>query len=365
MGSSEAATSYAPDVAYQEENLSRTETPENDQEVDQNGEVRRSLKEQSRDDIADYAFLPIKRPALIKFYYNQRDMRWVPADVDMRQDRQDWDTKCDDGMKRFVKGILAFFVPADGIVTANIFSNFQQDTSMYKEAAAFYAEQAAMEMVHSEMYSLTAEALIRDRKELHMLYNSIDHFPAVRRIADFMFKYMDKAQPLPVRVIAFACVEGVLFNSAFASIYWIKKKNILRGFCKANEFIARDEAIHTCFACVLFTLICARDDQETPDVEHVHEIIDEAVDTNAEFIRDILPVEMIGMSSEDLLEYTKCTADALLVSLGYKKLYNSENPFDWMAVISLPNRTNFFEDKVSEYAKQSQGDFVFDLDDEF
>lgn len=324
-----------------------------------------SIDEQAKDDVKDYAFYPIKRQSLIEYYYNQREMRWVPADVDMRQDRQDWDNKCDENLKTFIKGILAFFVPADGIVTENIFQNFQSDTSMYKEAVAFYAEQGAMEMVHSEMYSLMAQSLIRDRSELSSIFNSIDNFPAVKRIVNFMFKYMDRGQSLPVRIAAFACVEGVLFNSAFASIYWIKKKNVLRGFCKANEFIARDEAIHTRFACVLFMLICMRDDQTRPSANIINELIEEAVDVNAEFIKDILPVEMIGMNSDDLLTYTKCTADALLVSLGYEKLYKMENPFDWMAVISLPNRTNFFEDKVSEYSKQKEGGLVFDLNVEF
>lgn len=348
----EEVVSYSPDPEYQDDPASKAEFGED--------QPPQSFEEQALDDVKDYSFLPIKRPSLIGFYYDQRAMRWEPADVDMRQDRQDWDTKCDENIKRFVIGILSFFVPADGIVTENIFKYFQEDTSMYKEAVAFYAEQGAMEMVHSEMYSLMAQSLIRDREQLSKVFNSIENFPAIKNISNFMFKYMDRSCSLPERIIAFACVEGVLFNSAFASIYWIKKKNILRGFCKANEFIARDEAIHTRFACVLFMLICARADQVRPTTDRVHNLISEAVDTNAAFIRDILPVEMIGMSSDHLLDYTKCTADALLESLEYPKLYNVENPFDWMAVISLPNRTNFFEDKVSEYAK-SDGNFVFDL----
>jgi len=329
-------------------------------------EVKQTLEEQSQDDINDYAFLPIKRPSLIKFYYEQRDVHWVPADVDMRQDRQDWDERCDENLKRFVIGVLKFFAPADGIVTENIFKNFQEDTSMYKEAVAFYAAQGAMEMIHSEMYSLMAQTLIRDRKMLDSVFNSIENSPSVKAIANFMFKYMDRELcTLPERIVAFACVEGILFNSAFASIYWVKKKNLLRGFCKANEFIARDEAIHTRFAVVLFELICTRKDQIRPSSDRIFEIVGESVRTNEKFVKDILPVEMIGMNSSDLIDYTKCTADALLISLGYEKMYKVDNPFDWMAVISLPNRTNFFEDKVSEYAKHTEGEFTFDLNAEF
>lgn len=325
-----------------------------------------SIQEQSRDTPNDYAFLPIRRPALIKYYYEQRDVYWVPADIDMRSDRQDWDTRCDKDLREFVIGILKFFVPVDGIVNENIFDNFRADTSMYKEARAFYGLQCGIETIHSEMYSLMAETFVRDPKVLEGIYNSISTSPAIKRITDFMFKYMDRDTcTLPERIIAFACIEGILFNSAFAAIYWIKKKNVLRGFCKANEFIARDEAIHTRFATTLYSLVCLRDDQERPSQTRVHEIVNEAVATNESFIRDILPVEMIGMSSDDLVDYTKCTADALITSLGYDTKYKVSNPFDWMAVISLPNRTNFFEDKVSEYAKHSEGEFSFDLDAAF
>jgi len=323
-----------------------------------------SLKEQAKDDVKDYSFFPIKRKQLIDLYYDQRSMRWVPADVDMRQDRQDWDTRCDENMKRFVIGILSFFVPADGIVTENIMKNFQDDTSMYKEAVFFYSEQSSMETVHSEMYSLMAQALIRDENTLNKIYNSIRDVPAINSISNFMFKYMDRSRPLPERIIAFACVEGILFTSAFASVYWIKKRNILRGLCKANEFIARDEAIHTLFACELFKLISIRDDQSRPSQERAFEIVNEAVNVNIAFIRDILPVELIGMSSAELSDYTRCTADSLLNLLGYGKLYSVQNPFDWMSIISLPNRTNFFEDKVSEYSKSDEV-FVFNADASF
>jgi len=310
-------------------------------------------------DLEDYGFFPIKRPELIKYYYSQREIRWVPADVDLRTDRHDMDT-CDPDTQSFIEGILGFLVPADGLVGENLFKNFQEDTSFWKEARAFYAEQAATEVVHGEMYSLMAQTLIRDPTKLNKIFNSIRTYPSVKRIAEFMKKYMDRKYSLAERIIAFACVEGVLFNSVFAAIYWIKKRNILRGFCKANEFIARDEGIHTKFAVALYLLACKEKKMASAGKDRVYEIINEAVETNTQFIEEILKVDKIGMTVRDLVEYTKCTADALTVSIGHEKLYDAVNPFDWMAVISLPNKTNFFEDKVSEYTQQTESEFVFD-----
>jgi ribonucleoside-diphosphate reductase subunit M2 len=175
-----------------------------------------------------------------------------------------------------------------------------------------------------------------------------------------MKKYMDRKYPLAERIIAFACIEGILFNSAFAAIYWLKKSNLLRGFCKANEFIARDEAIHTRFA-VIFYLLASKYEKIIPASENrIHKIVNEAVEVNISFINEILRADKIGMNSEDLILYTKCVADSLITSLDSNPLYNAKNPFDWMVIISLPNKTNFFEDKVSEYTQQVEDKFVFD-----
>jgi len=314
------------------------------------------------DDVDDYTFLPYRRKALMKHYYDQRDIRWVPADMDMRTDRFDYDNKITEDMRTLIKVILAFFTPIDGMVCENLFENFQKDTSFWKECRCFYAEQNAMETIHSEMYSLMAKTLIRDQQELNKIFNAVREYPAVKRISEFIKKYMDRSYTLPERIIAFACVEGILFNSAFVPIYWLKKRNVLRGFCKANEYIARDEGIHLRFAVTLFLMNNMRKKCEAYDRFSIYNIINEAVDVNRQFIEEILPVELIGLSSSDLLKYTKCTADALLISIGYDKMYNEENPFDWMSVISLPNKTNFFEDKVSEYTQNSkgEGEFLFD-----
>lgn len=313
------------------------------------------------DDEDDFGFFPIKRPMLIEHYYDQRNNHWTPSDLDMTEDREDYD-KCDNNIKEFINGILAFFVPADGLVVRNIFSRFQKDTSFWKEAVSFYSEQGSMETIHSEVYSLMADVLIRDRETLLKIQNSIKHYPSVKKIADFMKKYMSRDYTLAERILAFACIEGILFNSAFTAVRWLKKRNILQGFCKANEWIARDEGIHTRFAVVLFILVLMRVGAAKPTMEHVNKIVMEAVEVNRFFINEILKADLIGLSNEDLLKYTKCTADALLLSLGYPILYGEQNPFDWMSIITLSNKTNFFEGKVSEYAQVDDGEFVFDED---
>lgn len=306
-----------------------------------------------------YSFFPIQQPLLIKFYDEQKKAHWVPADIDMRQDRQDLEAQ-DLDIQESVIGIIAFFTPSDGYVNENLFENFQRDTSFWKEARAFYAAQAFMETIHSEMYSLMALTIIRDPVKLNDIYYADRTYPCVKRIAQFMKKFMDSSIPLADRIIAFACIEGILFNSAFAFIYWLKKRNILRGFTKANEFIARDEGIHTRFAVALY-LLASKESRIVPAaLGRAHEIVEEAVNVNIQFINDILKVDRIGMNAPELILYTKCTADALLESLDHRKLYNVENPFDWMAIISLPNKTNFFEDKVSEYTQQIEAEFVFD-----
>ena len=311
------------------------------------------------DDDNDYTFYPIKRPALIKYMYEQRELHWVPSDIDMRTDRHDYNHRCDDNMRTFLNGILALFAPLDGLVGENI-DNFKKDTSFWKECRAFYSEQGSMETIHGEMYSLMAQVLIRDVNKRKEIFDSIKTYPSVGKIAAFMKKYMDRSYSLAERIIAFACVEGVLFNSAFAAIHWLKKKNILRGLCKANEFICRDEGIHTRFAVTLYLMVTQRIQTPPASPDRVLEIIQECVKVNEEFMKEILIVEMIGMSSTDMINYIKCTADALAVSLGHSKIYNIENPFDWMAIISLPNKTNFFEDKVSEYSQKAEGEFIFD-----
>jgi ribonucleotide reductase beta subunit family protein with ferritin-like domain len=314
-------------------------------------------------DIDDYTFLPIKRPQLIQYFYDQCNIHWGPHDIDFRDDRNSFD-KCDENMRTFVKGILSFFVFSDGLVIKNISQNFQEDTSFWKECSFFYCAQNFMETIHSQTYSIMADVLCgRNHQELQDIFDAFRKSPAVAKIAEFMEKYMDRnLYTLPERIIAFCCVEGILFTSAFASVYWIKGKKILEGFCKANEFIARDEALHTRFGVTLYAMICTREDFKIVEPSRVYEIINEAVLANQLFVEQIIHSELIGLNSGDLVNYTKCTADALLVSLGYNKLYNVTNPLDWMSVIALPNKSNFFENRVSEYTRNTTGEITFNDD---
>jgi ribonucleoside-diphosphate reductase subunit M2 len=316
------------------------------------------------DDEDDMGFFPIKRPMLLKYYYEQRENHWLPSDLDMTEDRRDYDM-CTTPEKDFINGILAFFIPADGLVVRNIFRRFQKDTSFWKEAVAFYAEQGSMETIHGEVYSLMADVMIRDHDLLKKLQNSISQYSSVGKIASFMKKYMSRDFSLLERILAFACIEGILFTSAFTAVRWIKKRNILLGFCKANEWISRDEGIHFKFAVALFLMICMRPNNEKPSMEKVYNIVEEAVDINKDFINEILKADLIGLSNEDLLDYTKCTADTLLESLEYPKLYNAVNKLDWMSILTLPNKTNFFEGKVAEYSQVENGEFIFDEDADF
>ncbi len=324
---------------------------------------------------SDYAFLPIRRPTLIKYFHTQLDMFWVLTDIDMSSDPHDWNilSESEDGRKiqQFVKGLLSFFAPADGLICENLSRRFMKDTSFFKEASAFYSIQGAIEMIHSQVYSEMVRVLIRDEEERDIILKGDKNSPSVGKIKNYMAKYMDRGVPLPERILAFVCVEGILFNSAFAGIRWIMRQNILPGFCKGNEFIARDEAIHTMFGLELLRIVCMMNEYSFPTEEKCKEIISEAVNVNKEFIYEKCPSGMSGMTPKKLKQYSRCTADELMEKqLGYSKLYNVENPFEWMTMISLPNKTNYFEDRVSEYAKQSAMDpskihFEFDLNVDF
>lgn len=314
-----------------------------------------------------YSYFPIEYECLEKYYQLQKNMFWTAQDIDYKGDRDDWES-LDDDTKRFVKFILFFFAQADGIINENLIDNFKKETSKYKEARYFYAAQEFIEVGHNETYSNLIETFIRDPEEKKIAFDAINNFPSIKKISDWMFKWMVQSIPLTQRIIAFACVEGILFSGAFAGVYWIKRKNILEGLTKANEYIARDEALHTEFGVALYhtmTKIDKNSGFEPLSKEKVHSIISSATSVAEEFIKDALKVELIGMNSEKLIKYVKCTSNKLSESLGYGKIYDVINPFDWMAIIGLPNKSNFFETRVTEYGKQSKSDFEFDLEIEF
>ncbi len=320
---------------------------------------------------ANYSFLPITRPKLLKFYETQRDVFWVPQEIKYSSDRSDF-LKLDAGTQEFIKFVLAFFAQADGIINENLIDSFQKDTRRYKEAGYFYIIQAAIELIHNETYSLLINAIITDADERNKVLDGVHNYPEVGAIADWMFKWMslrkgpfEDLTNLRERIVAFACIEGVVFSSAFAAVYWLKKKNVLPGLCKANEFIARDERIHTLFAVELYHELV----RELPPLSNkrIAEIISSAVDLTETFTRSALKVDLIGMNADEMIKYVKCTANGLysLFTNTLTKLYDVTNPFLWMITIGLSNKTNFFESTVTEYAKEEAGDDEFDTDAAF
>lgn len=317
-------------------------------------------------DFTDLAFLPIKNKVLERLYQKQKNVFWTAQEIDYTNDRSHWD-RTTDSVRHYVGFLVKLFAQLDGIVNENLTENFKRETSVYaKECAMFYAIQEAMEWGHNETYSLLIKTFIRDPVEQVQSLNSIKHYPAIRKIAEWSFSWMDASRPLLERVIAFTCIEGVIFSSAFAGIYWVKRMNILHGLTKANEWIARDEAIHTEFGVALYHhLTTVWRKFELLDEQRVHEIIRSAVDTTEIFTREAMNVNLVGLNADDMVAYVKTTADALCQSLGYSSIYNARNPFDWMMVISLPNKSNFFETKVSEYAREGGEDADEDGDERF
>lgn len=313
-----------------------------------------------------FAFLPIENPGLDIYYQEQKGVMWTAQELDLSSDRGDWD-QMDKDSQHYIKFLLFLFAQLDGIVNENLVENFKKETSAFsKDCSKFYAYQEAIEWTHNETYSLLIKTFIRDPKEQTQGLNSIKHFPEIRKIAEWALSWMSKDRPLLERLIAFACVEGIIFSSAFAGIYWIKRRGKLHGLTKANEWIARDEALHTRFAVALYHHITEIWKKAKPlDGESVHAIVKSAVDTTEEFTRSAMNVHLVGLNADDMVKYVQCTADTLCSSLGYAPLYGSENPFEWMAIISLPNKSNMFESKVSEYGRETDENFVFDLDTAF
>lgn len=312
-------------------------------------------------DLASLSYYPLNFPETEQFASKQFSTFWVPEEISFADDPNDWNCKVDDNTKSFVKKILFLFAQLDGIVNENLMHNFQQETSFCKEVGFFYAAQAAIEVIHNKTYSIMIHALIQDHKEREIGLNSIKNFPEIRAIAEWAYSMMSPDIPLLERIIGFCCIEGIIFSSAFAGIYYIKRKNILRGLTKANEWIARDEALHTMFGVHIYHLFTkVLDRYPRVSSERVREIITSAVQVNEQFTREALNVNLIGLDFNDMMSYVYCTADTLAKNLEYDTIYNVENKLDWMAIISLSNKTNFFESKVSEYAKQTEFDTEYD-----
>jgi ribonucleoside-diphosphate reductase subunit M2 len=294
-------------------------------------------------------------------YKKQVECFWRAEEIDLTKDLAYWET-LEQGEKHFVSMILAFFAASDGIVLENLASRFMCDVQV-SEARAFYGFQIAMENIHSETYSLLIETYIKDKEEKSKLFNAIENFPCIKKKSDWAQKWIhDNRSSFATRLVAFACVEGIFFSGAFCSIYWLKKRGLMPGLTFSNELISRDEALHCEFAVLLYSKLVKKIDKA-----RIHEIIKEAVEIETEFICEALPCKLIGMNSDLMTQYIKFVADRLVVQLGYKKIYNAANPFDFMELISLEGKTNFFEKRNDSYAlaNKTVSEDVFNLSDDF
>jgi ribonucleoside-diphosphate reductase beta chain len=282
---------------------------------------------------------------------------WTPEEINLSQDLADW-AKLNKDEQHFIKHILAFFAGSDGIVQENLASRFQRevDSAVVK---LFYSFQNAMEGIHSETYSLLIDTYVKDKEEQNHLFQGIDTIPCIGKKANWALKWIDSQEDFTTRLLAFACVEGIFFSGAFCSIFWLKKRGLMPGLTFSNELISRDESLHTLFAIALYH------QQKNPlPSERVHEIIREAVAIEKEFIVDALPCSLIGMNSKMMTQYIEFVADRLAVQLGAPKIFHATNPFDFMDLISLEGKTNFFEKKVSEYSRPTDSAANIRLDDE-
>ena len=310
-----------------------------------------------------FVLFPIKYSEIFKMYQTAVSSFWVVNEIDLSKDDDDWTKKMTENERFFVKHILAFFAASDGIVGENLAMRFYTDVKV-PEARAFYAVQLCMETIHSEMYSLMLDTYIKDSVEKDRLFNAIDTIPCIKQKAEWAMKYIDnKDASFPVRLVAFAIVEGVFFSGAFASIFWLREKNLMSGLTKSNDLIARDEGLHVEFAVLLYSML-----QEKLTQEKVYEIMHEAVKIEKEFIIESIPCSLLGMNSELMNQYIEFVADRLLAQLGYDKMFGTPNCFPFMDRSSLENKTNFFEARALEYSKANTGKtdvFKFTLDEEF
>ena len=308
-----------------------------------------------------YTMFPITYDDIYQIYKRQVDSFWRPEEVDLSKDLTDWNGLSSDE-KHFISMVLAFFAASDGIVMENLVINFGQEVQV-SEARAFYSFQAAMEAIHSEMYSILIDTYIRDNDEKLKLFKSLENYPCISKKAQWAQKWIgDKRSSFASRLVAFACVEGIFFSSSFASIYWIKKRGLMPGLTLSNEFISRDEALHTEFAILLYSKL-----NKKISKKRVVEIIRDATEIEKEFITEALPCRLIGMNAKLMSQYIEFVSDRLAVQLGYDKIYNSQNPFDFMELISVETKTNFFERTNSEYALSNckKDDNVFNFSADF
>jgi len=326
--------------------------------------LREPLLEENED---RFTMFPIEHHDIWEMYKKAEASFWTAEEVDLTSDIKQWEGLTDDE-RHFISHILAFFAASDGIVLENLGVRFMKEVQI-SEARAFYGFQIAIENIHSEMYSLLIETFIKDTAEKSKLFKAVQTIPCVKKKADWAIKWIDSEDSFARRLLGFACVEGIFFSGSFCAIYWLKKRGLMPGLTFSNELISRDEGLHCDFACLLYSKL---NNKLSPEV--VKEIVCEAVEIEKEFVCDSLPCALVGMNSELMRDYIEFVADRLLVSLGCAKAYNTSNPFDWMELISLQGKTNFFEKRVGEYQKsgvmsslndENAGSRVFSIEEDF
>ncbi|KZV64119.1 ribonucleotide reductase [Peniophora sp. CONT] len=315
-----------------------------------------------------FVLFPIQYPEIWKLYKVAQACFWTAEEIDLSKDKRDWEQKLSSDERHFVSHVLAFFAASDGIVNENLVERFSSEVQI-AEARCFYGFQIMVENIHSETYSLLIQTYIDNPIERNRLFTAIDSMPTVSAKAQWALKWIsDIHSPFSHRLVAFAAVEGIFFSGSFAAIFWLKKRGLMPGLTFSNELICRDEGMHTEFACTLFASLKMR-----PEAALIQSIVREAVIIEKQFLSELeaLPVALIGMNSSAMCQYIEYVADRLLCSLGYSKVYDAQNPFDFMDMISMEGKTNFFEKRVSEYAKRVQVEWdgalqnTFTLDDDF
>ena len=310
-----------------------------------------------------FTLFPIMKPKLFQQYKNHVSVFWTPEEIDLAKDVKDW-VKLSKNEQYFIKNILGFFAGSDGIIQENIAARFMNEVQI-PEARQFYSVQLMMEAIHSETYSLLIDTYIEDKQEKLDLFHATQTIPCVSLKAQWAQRWIEStSENFATRLIAFAVVEGIFFSGSFCAIYWLKERGVMPGLTTSNEFIARDEGLHTTFACALYEEI----ERKVPKAK-VHKIIREAVKIEKQFITESLPCHLVGMNDKLMAQYIEFVADRLSSQLGYGKIYNTQNPFDFMERISLEGKDNFFEKRVTSYAKsgvgQKQENMSFALDADF
>lgn len=350
---------------------------EKDVEQEVNCKSRKQLKESEKDEPLlkenpnRFVLFPIKYHEIWQVYKKAEASFWTAEEIDLGKDMHDWIHKLNDDERFFISRVLAFFAASDGIVNENLVERFSGEVQI-PEAKCFYGFQIMMENIHSETYSLLIDTYIKDPKEAQYLFHAMDNIPCIKKKANWALRWIrDQESTFAERLVAFAAVEGIFFSGSFASIFWLKKRGLMPGLTFSNELISRDEGMHTEFACLLFSHLINR-----PEKSLVARIITEAVEIEKEFLIEALPCALLGMNAKLMCEYIEFVADRLLVALGNKKIYNANNPFDFMENISLTGKTNFFEKRVSDYqkagvmagtspSKTGTAEDAFNLDEDF